>query len=452
MNLKKILVLFVILAGLIIAINQADKVNRKKEEQKKVISMKSDDIIGLELIQNNYKVILKKVNNSWLLKAPIQTNADDFAVNRVLDDFAELESEKIVEEDCSNLEKYGLKNPEISVKLTDNKGKKIVLLFGEKAPTGDYYYARLKDSNTVFLLSEIKKKAAEKTDFDLRDRHLIKFDTDKLNSYIINKVKDNTILEIKKEGDNWFFLKPKNALAKSSEIDSMVSAIHSLEAKTIYKDSPTIDDLKKYNLDKPVFIVTLYIGKANGEVKLLISEKDDKWYAYSKGSNFIAEISSTFKDDIDKKFDELREKKVAVFPGYDVDRITIVRKGKKYLMEKDENGVWRLKTPEEFILDDDKVSEFISYFEELEAKDIIDNPTDLEEYGLKKPQTTVIFHLQEENRNIELYIGKIINNEVFVKNKNFTNIFKTGKDFISKLKFDKIRNWERKEKKISKEG
>jgi hypothetical protein len=452
MNFKKILILLVVLGVLIIAIYKADKVNQKKEEQKKVVSMKTDDIMGLELIQSNNKIILKKVKDSWFIKAPIKTNADDFAVNRVIDDFAEIESEKTVEKDCFELEKYGLKEPKLGVKLIDKKGKTITLFFGEKAPTGDYYYAKLKDSNTVFLLSEIKKKAAEKTDFDLRDRHLIKFDTDNLNAYIIEKIEDKTILEIKKEGDNWFFAKPKKALAKSSEIDSMISAIHSLEAETIYKDSPSEEELKNYNLDKPIFIVTLSLGKAKGEVKLYVSKKDDKWYAYSKGSNFIAEISSNFKDDIDKKFDELREKKVAVFPGYDVDKITIIRKGKKYLMVKDENGVWRLKTPEKFILDDSKVSELISAFEELEAKEIIDNPVDLGEYGLAKPQITVDFHLQEENRDVVLYIGNIMDNNIFVKNKNFTNVFKTGKDFISKLKFDKIRNWERKEKKISKEG
>ncbi len=444
MNIKKIIVLLIVLGLLIVAIYRADKVKQKKEELKKVINMKSDDIVGVELIQDNNKIVLKKEKDVWNLLAPIKTNADDFAVNRIIDDFAELESEKTVEKNCSDLEKYGLKKIEKGIKLTDKQGKSITLVIGDKAPTGDYYYARLKDSDNVFLISDIKKKAIEKTDFDLRDRHLVKFDTEKLNSFIIKNIEKNREIKIKKSGDNWFIEKPKNALAKSSEIDSMVSAIHSLEAETIFKDSPEKQDLAKYNLDKPVFILYLYLGKANGEVKLFVSKKDDKYYAYSKGSNFIAEISSNFKDDIDKNTDDLREKRVAVFPGYDVNKITLIKSGKKYIMKKDENGVWRLESPEKFILDDSKVSELISAFEELEAKEIIDNPSDLKEYGLKNPKTILKFHLQDEERDITLYIGNIKDNDAFIKNGDFTYIFKTGKDFISKLKFDKIKSWERK--------
>ena len=445
MNYKKIVILLVILAILILGIYLVNNKKEKKEEAKIVVKLKSEQIKKIELLEGSKKIVVEKTGKKWKIISPIKTNADEIAVERITSDFAELKPEKIVEKEAGDLKKYGLSNPERGITIISNKGEKYTILFGDKGPLGDEYYAKLKSSPEVFLLNSSLRDDIMKTVSDLRDKHIVKFDTDKVKELIIKDSENNRDFQLKKDGERWFFIKPKKCLANETKIDDIVFSLESLEAKEIIKDSPADKDLKEYNLKSPVLSVEIKTDKSTKKVD--ISKKGEDYFAFSKGSNFIAKISDTVKDDISKDFKELREKKVAVFSGYEINRIKLSYKSKNYFMEKDDNGTWRLKKPEKFILQDDKISDLLSALEELEADEIIDNPESLKTYGLDKPSIKVELFKEDSKKPITILFGKEEDNKVYVKNTEFSYIFKTGKDVLDKFPKSSIIDWKFKESK-----
>ncbi len=444
MNVKKIVILLVILAGLIFGIYLANKKQEKTEEAKILVNLKSDDIVKIELTEGKKKIVVEKKDKSWKIVSPIKTNADEVIVERIVSDFSELKPEKIVDKNPSNLKKYGLENPERAISLYSKTGEKYTILFGDKGPLGDEYYAKLKNSPKVVLLPSMKRDDVMKTVSDLRDKHLVKVETGDVKGFSINNTKENKILEFKRADERWFFLKPKKCLANESKTDDILFSIQNLEAKDIVKDSPAEKDLNDYNLKNPE--IKIIINLKDSKKELFVSKKGKDYFAYSKNSNFIGKINSTFVDDISKDFKDLREKKVAVFSGYEINKIEFTGYGKTYLMEKDGNGTWRLKKPEKFILQDEKVSDFISAIEDMESKEIIDNPGNLSQYGLDKPSIKVKLY-PEDGKPIVLLFGKEKDNDIFVKNQEFSYIFKVGKDSLDKFPKKSIIDWKFKESK-----
>ena len=61
-------------------------------------------------------------------------------------------SASLVEEDCSDLSKFGLDKPEISVELTYEDGVVRKFYIGDKSPVSEQYYVRLEESNTVYTV------------------------------------------------------------------------------------------------------------------------------------------------------------------------------------------------------------------------------------------------------------------------------------------------------------
>ena len=444
MNFKKIFVLIIILVSLLFGIYLANKKKEKMEESKIIVNLKSDEINKIELREGKRKIVIGKEGKNWKILSPIKTNADEIIVERIVDDFAELKPEKIVDKNPSDLKKYGLSNPERGITLYSEKGKKYTLLFGDKGPLGDEYYAKLDNSTEVVLLSSNKRDDIMKDVKELRDKHILKVETEDVKGFIVDNKKDKKLIELKRDGERWFFLRPEKCLASESKIDDILFSIQNLEAKDILKDSPSEKDLAEYNLNSPELEVE--VKEKDGTKKIIVAKKGEDYYAFSKDSNFIAKIDSTFVDDVSKEFKDLREKKVAVFSGYEINKIELSFKGKYYLMEKDQNGTWRVKKPEKFILQDEKVSDLISALEELESKEIIDTPLSLKDYGLDKPSSKVKL-FPEDGKPIIILFGKETDNDIYVMNKEFSYIFKVGKDILDKFPKKSIIDWKFKENK-----
>lgn len=77
-------------------------------------------------------------------------------LNAVPNSIASMSSEKTVEENASDLSKYGLDNPsaEVTVTFDDDKNTVKEMCFGDYAPSGDYMYMCFKGENTVYTVDD----------------------------------------------------------------------------------------------------------------------------------------------------------------------------------------------------------------------------------------------------------------------------------------------------------
>lgn len=114
-------------------------------------------------------VAFEKVNGYWHMTAPYKTRADQASVQRILAVIAASSSEKIATDD---LEKYGVKQPQMKLTLFRNMDDKEEFLFGTYNPLNDeqYVYHR----NHVYLISNDYGAAAATQVIELVDKAPLK--------------------------------------------------------------------------------------------------------------------------------------------------------------------------------------------------------------------------------------------------------------------------------------
>jgi len=108
-------------------------------------------------------------------------------VSGITSALAQLEIVRVVDENPADLKDYGLAEPRIEVdfKATGDKDPRR-LIIGDKSPTGADLFAKRNDEKRVFLVAAFQEQTFNRSTFDLRDKTLIKFDRDKVDSFEVN--------------------------------------------------------------------------------------------------------------------------------------------------------------------------------------------------------------------------------------------------------------------------
>jgi len=94
---------------------------------------------------------LAKVNGYWRITAPQQARADQISVQRILGIIAAKTKNKIATVAPTDLEKFGLNNPLVKVKLFRDKSNVEEFLFGTHNPVTDEQYVAHR--NNVYLIA-----------------------------------------------------------------------------------------------------------------------------------------------------------------------------------------------------------------------------------------------------------------------------------------------------------
>ncbi len=110
--------------------------------------------------------------------APINTNQ----VGSWLDAFGLVTSTKLVEDQVSNLSKYGLDKPVGTYEVTLKDGSKKGLLVGTALPIEGFSYVQVEGSPAVYQVSDQSLSALSKEPVDFADTSPVQFENDKVQS------------------------------------------------------------------------------------------------------------------------------------------------------------------------------------------------------------------------------------------------------------------------------
>ena len=121
------------------------------------------------------------------------------------------------------------------------------LFVGEKTPTGGDLYANLPNDPKVFLISSFLDSTFNRTPFDLRDKSIVEFDREKVESIEIAAAK-NTVL-LTRSGTEWNVSKPFSARGVYGTIEGVVTRLSSGQMQRIVDADGK--DPKLFGLDRP---------------------------------------------------------------------------------------------------------------------------------------------------------------------------------------------------------
>jgi hypothetical protein len=112
---------------------------------------------------------LRKEGGVWQVTQPITAAASESEVSGITSALGQMEVGRVVDENPTNLNDYGLSNPRIQIdfKAAGDKDYK-KLLVGDKSPTGSDIFAKRNDDKHVFLIPSFQETSFNRTTFDLR--------------------------------------------------------------------------------------------------------------------------------------------------------------------------------------------------------------------------------------------------------------------------------------------
>jgi uncharacterized protein DUF4340 len=375
----------------------------------KVFSVASDKINEIKITPaSGEATTARKENGTWKLAEPVATAADESEVSAIANTLSSADVVRIVDENPTNLNDYGLSNPRIEIDFKAEGDKNPHKLYlGEKTPTGSDLFARKDDDKKVFLIAAFQETSLNKSAFDLREKNILKIDRDKIDS--VDLAAGSQSLTIAKEGSEWKLKKPLDVRADYGTVEGLIGKLQTARMKSIVADNASPADLKKYGLDKPQATVDLHAGSAKATLVIGGKADDNAVYARDASKPMVVTVENSLLDDVKKGPDDYRRKDLFEFRAYNATHVEITHNGQTALFDRvksDKEGApdkWRRVSPNAGDVDKDKFDAFLAKLANMRADKFVSSNAGT---GLDKPAMTVAVKFDDGKKEERVSFGQ----------------------------------------------
>ncbi len=379
-----------------------------KEKEGKLVDLAAADLVKMSLKAGDAILTFERDDKgAWKITEPLETGADAAEVGGLADGFSGLKIERVVATAPADLSAFGIPDKELSL-WVKGKDKPVRILVGMENPIDKTLFAKREDDPRVVLIASSLRTILDKKLFDFRRKDVFAFERTGVTALKI-RTGSSAWEALRKDGD-WFLKSPVAALADKIRVDTLIDSLAGLRAKEFVSEKRTDEDVLKRGLDKPEYEVVLSMPTENKEATISLHREGDKISAMSSLADKIVLVESAILADLDKKPEEYRQKKVAVFDSWDADRLSVTAGGLSLAAVKEKVGdsdKWFLESADKVEADGSKVETLIRKIEGLEAAEFIDAPKSLAEYGLDKPRAEVKVRTKD-------YQGKVRESTILV--------------------------------------
>jgi len=282
----------------------------KKEIEKKATEFRDRKLTDLITAQVSRVVLktatgemeLQKKGDHWEIVKPLRARGDDQKIADLIAQMTTARIQQFVADDRGDLHPYGLAEPRGSITLfaqddksagrTDSsRGEQgqVLQIGGAAEKEKDQVYVRFSPRAFVYTLPKKIEEILNTKPNDVRDRHLVRIDTNILDRITIDAPgKGKTVLARKEE--NWTIASRKNAPANSSEVRRLIDTLQNEQVTKFAEE--VASDLPKYGLDKPQLQLTFSSFASENTAETKAGERPFATIAFGKvdGDNVYARL------------------------------------------------------------------------------------------------------------------------------------------------------------------
>ena len=357
-----------------------------------ILKLDENSITKLELKKKDAPpILLTKSGSDWKITEPKPLPADQTTVTSLLSTISSLDSERLVEDKSSNLERYGLASPtfELTISAKDNNTQR--LLLGDETPAGSGVYAALVGDPRVFTIAEYRKTSLDKTLNDLRDKRLLTVGLDKVSRLEI--AGKNSQIEFGHNQDEWQILKPKPMRADTFAVSELVRKLTEARMDLSAPDKASTETESAFAKDTP--IATVKLTDESSTQQLQIRKAKDVYYAKSNLVDGVYKVDTSLADALVKKVDDFRNKKLFDFGYSDPNKLEIHTSAKAYSLLRGGQDWWDNGKK----MDEASVRSVISNLRDLSADKFVDS-------GFTTPEIVATVISQDGKRVERVQISK----------------------------------------------
>jgi len=311
-------------------------------------------------------VTVDRKNGKWTITAPESLTADQEAVGSILSSLNPLTADSIVEDKPSDVSKYGLTTPSLTVTVKEKAGKTDQFMFGDDVPAGSLVYARSNSHPAVYAVSSSVKSSFDKGVNDLRDKRLLTFDSNRLTR--LELISGKSDIEFGKNNQNeWQILKPEPYRADSFQVEELLRKL--ADAKMDLSGNSS--DFKKANASfaNGQRAATAKVSDAAGTQTLEVHKDKDDYYAESSVVKGAYKISADIGKQLEKPIEDFRNKKVFDF-GFSEPTKIEVQQGDTAKTYQKSGQDWKLNGS---VMDPGSVQAFMDKVRDLAASKFLES-------------------------------------------------------------------------------
>jgi len=367
MKPKGLLIAVVLLAVLGAAVwwsnrKEAAAAKNPTDKTAKVLTLPEDQMADIKIKHAGGDTVAlhRGDNNKWQLTEPKPLPADSDAASSLTSALASVTADKTIEDNATDLDAYGLTNPQIDVVITKKDGKTDELQLGDDTPTNSGTYIRHVGDPHIYTVGSFVKTAVNKTENDLRDKRLLTFDQDKLTR--VDLAAKGPAIEFGKNAQNeWTILKPRTLRADGAQVDSLIGKLKDAKMDVA---NPDPDAAKKFAGATKIATATA-TDPAGTQTLEVRQDKDHTYFAKSSAVEGVYKITGDVGDALNKSLDDFRNKKVFDFGFSDPSKIEL------------KNGVTYTKTGDKWMsgsrtMDNSGVQNLIDKLRDLSATKFVE--------------------------------------------------------------------------------
>jgi hypothetical protein len=343
-------------------------------EPDKLVKIDTEKAARVRLKYADSTITLEKKDKHWHITEPIQADADDGTVDRLLQQVADTKAERrIAAKDAEPLATYGLdgdgKQARISIKLDDGTDAPDIVV-GNTTPVGYQAFVRVEGRDEIVVVPLLLHSGIKKTVFDLRDKKL--FDVDAAHGVALTLTRESGPIVLVRDGDRWKITAPTQTEADPEQVRTLLRSLNDVTALAFYEGAEI--DRAKFGLDKPALEVQAEFGdKGMAGFRLGAKAPDapDGFYVERIGDGEVAKIPAWVRNRFDQDLNALRDKNLFNCEAANVGKVSYDRAdGTSFVLTK-KDGKWTMEPAPERPLNDSVVERTVGGLATLAGKEIV---------------------------------------------------------------------------------
>lgn len=223
----------------------------KDLRDKTLVEFEDDDVQGFQIERPGDVVSVERKDGSWKI-SPGDFAADSNTVRTYLSSMRTVRAVEFPDDQPGDLSVYGLDSPRLRVRIRLSGSEERTIEFGDELANKSSY-VRVGDRPGVYEVGEYTYRNLDKTPRDLRDKTVLPFDVDSLQSIDVTR-KDGGQYRIVRSGDTWT-VEGLDGTPKPDALHEYVGDVHDLKGFEIIADDP--EELASYGLDSPRLRIVL---------------------------------------------------------------------------------------------------------------------------------------------------------------------------------------------------
>jgi hypothetical protein len=371
----------------------------------------------------------EKENGAWQIVSPIQTGANQHAIQTVVEGIAGAQIESTQPGAPDRLKVYGLEVPSIALEFKLKDGSQHTLKLGNKDFTNTYVYAIVDGAKDVALLPLSLRTQSDLPLKDLRDRDVLRIVTGDATSFVLKNPSGQ--IEAKKGKAGWTFAKPASgSQADDADVTSLVNSVAA--GKMIAIESESADNLDKYGLTAPMITFTAS-DEGGKSATLIVGKKDgDGYYAKDTSRPMIFKINEALHKNLAQTYSGLRDKKLVHLTQSDFTHAELQNANGTVVIAPKSEQEWIAEAPPELKGKAVATWKIFSSVTNARAEEIVDHPSAEILAKLAKPLVQLTLRAKD-GKKLTVSLTSISGDFVYARTSDSPTVYKLKKDVLNDL-------------------